>query len=160
MRFEPDDRERRREQDFERLGTRTPKCRLCPESDPGALTGTYPDILCVEHEAASRGRTTMQAQHPSGWHNDPSFTYPTPGNDHAVWDEAKGDWPERTLRNPHGSPLLAAAGAVRSVLDWFRAIIERVLGWVPAFLEELDARLEARLGITWWVVLGIEGGPR
>ena len=41
MGFEADDRDMRREQDFERLGTRDPRCSECPESDPAALTGRF-----------------------------------------------------------------------------------------------------------------------
>lgn len=46
-------------------------------------------------------------------------TIPTRGNDHRVWDDAKRDWPVRTLQNPDGSPLLRAAigqrGHIREV---------------------------------------------
>ncbi len=160
MEYEPKNEERRREQDFERLGNREPKCNLCHERDPKALTGTHPDIYCAEHEAEIEGRTRIQGQHPPGKRNDPVTKLPTRANDHVVWDEAKNDWPKWTLRNPDGSPLLRAAAAVRSVLDWFRLIIDRVLGWVPKFLEDLDTWLTENLGSDWWNGIGFEGVGR
>lgn len=66
------------------------------------------------------------------------------------------DWPVRTLRNPHGSPLLAAAAAMRGWLDVLRLILERTVGYIPAFLEELDKKLCERLGNRWWEELGLE----
>lgn len=157
MHFEPSEAERGAEQDLERLGTRHPKCAQCPEDDPRALTGTFPDILCAEHRAIAQGRAPIEGQHPPGRHNDPDTTVDTYLNDHTIWDESKLDWPERTRLNPDGSPLIAAAASVRTVLDWFRQIIQRVLGWVPEFLEALDARLTEVFGGPWWGELGFEG---
>src|SRR5438270_703003 len=59
-------------------------------------------------------------------------------------------WPQETLRNPDASPLLKAAAALRSWLDVMRLLIERVVGWVPPFLEHLDAWLRDQLGPRWW----------
>ncbi len=157
MRYEPKDEDRRREQAFERLGTRNPICRFCEETDWRTLEGTVPNIICHECAARLAGRTTVEGQHPSGQHNDPEARLPTRGNDHVMWDRGKRDWPERTLRNPDGSPLLKASAAVRTVLDWFRMILERVLGWVPEFLEWLDARLVEMVGRLWWKELGWQG---
>jgi hypothetical protein len=64
-----------------------------------------------------------------------------------------------TLRNPDGSPLLRAAASIRGWLDTLRLIMERTVGWVPAFLEWLDARLRVTIGVQWWVTLGYEGAP-
>lgn len=64
------------------------------------------------------------------------------------------DWPERTLRNPDGSPLLRAAGAIRGWLDVLRVIIDRAVGWIPPFLEWLDERLRAVHGNRWWLAPG------
>jgi hypothetical protein len=35
-----------------------------------------------------------------------------------------------------------------------RAMVENGVGWIPAFLEWLDARLTEVLGERWWVILG------
>lgn len=51
------DKNVRRERAYRRLGTRTPKCAQCPESDPLALTGTHPDIVCYEDGALAQGRS-------------------------------------------------------------------------------------------------------
>jgi hypothetical protein len=144
-------RHRRLEQAYERLGTRDPRCSLagCKETDPFALTGTDPDIVCLAHEATGRGVTAIQLQHPQGRHNARD-TAPMPVNDHAVWDAEKRDWPKETLCNPDGSPLRKAAASVRTIMDWFRVFIERTVGWVPAFLEWLDGCLVTLHGGCWW----------
>jgi hypothetical protein len=129
----------------------------CDESDWRALEGTVPHNICHECAARLAGRTTIEGQHPAGQQNDPEAILPTRGNDHVIWDGGKRDWPERTLRNPDGSPLLKASAAVRTVLDWLRMILERVLGWVPEFLEWLDARLVEMVGRLWWKELGWQG---
>jgi hypothetical protein len=59
------------------------------------------------------------------------------------------DWPTGTLRNPDGSQLLQAAAAVRGWMDILVLILERTIGWIPRFLEALDAWLCERLGPTW-----------
>jgi hypothetical protein len=157
MKYEPKDEDRRREQAFERLGTRSPTCRICGMDNWRALEGTLPHILCHECAARLSGRTTVERQHPPGQRNDAETVLPTRGNDHRVWDEVKKDWPAKTLRNPDGSPLLKASAEIRTVLDWFRIILERVLGWVPEFLEWLDPILEETWGRLWWERLGWEG---
>jgi hypothetical protein len=99
--------------------------------------------------AAAEGRHTQEEHHLAGRHNL-TFTIMVPGNDHRVLSENQGDWPERTFRNPHSSPLLKAAGALRGWLNVLQLIIERGAGWIPAFLEDLDTWLEKRLGPEWW----------
>ena len=59
-----------------------------------------------------------------------------------------GRW--ETLRNPDGSPLLRAAAALRGWLDLLWLIMVRAVGWIPVFLEQLDAHLRQRLGERWW----------
>ncbi len=158
MTYEPNNKERRLERAYERLGTRDPKCKVagCSETDPFALTGTDPNIYCAEHDAISRGVTPVEAQHPPGKRNA-GATRPTRRNDHMVWDAAKRDWPEKTLRNPDGNPLRQASACVRTVLDWFREVCERWLGWIPEFLEKLDDKLEETFGRFWWRGWGLEG---
>lgn len=147
----------RREAHLRRLGTRNPRCSVpgCSETRPEALTGVHPHILCYEHAALRDGRATVEGQHPQGQRNDPEATVPMAGNDHRVWDDAKRDWPERTLRNPDGSPLLKIASGIRSLLDFLRLLFEKLLGWAPAFLERLDEALRSHFGDKWWESLGL-----
>jgi len=153
-----DPQARRREVAYQRLGTRTPQCASCAESDPLALTGEHPDIVCYECQARAMGRSPVERNHPAGQHNDP-FTTPIPGNDHRVFSDYQRDWPLDTLRNPDSSPLLKASAAVHGWLATLRLIIERTVGWVPDFLEALDAWLRAQLGMRWWESFTWEGGP-
>jgi hypothetical protein len=143
------DRRVRLEQAYRRLGTRTPRCALCTETDPIALTGTHPVILCYEHAAQQSGRSPIEQHHPDGRHNDPT-TLPLPGNEHRILSDKMRDWPIETLRNPDGSPLLKAAAAIRSFLDYLVVLIDRVLVWIPPFLEQLDFYLREELGERWW----------
>src|SRR4051794_21505422 len=100
------------------LGTKAPQCTRagCVETNPFALTGAHPDILCYEHRAEQHGRSWLEDDHPAGEAND-AFTTPIPGNDHRVRTETcQAAWPQETLRNPDGSVLLKAAAAVRAWL--------------------------------------------
>lgn len=140
-----------REQRYRALGTRTPRCMVegCTETDPLALTGAYPNIICQEHVADRDRRTWTQQHHPSGRANSPD-TVPLPANDHAVASGFQSLWERDTLRNPDGSPLLRAAAAIRAWLDILRLIIDRTVGWVPDFLERLDDFVCQALGAQWW----------
>lgn len=161
MRYEPNDEDARRERAYEGFGTRTPRCSApgCTETDWRCLTGSEPDkLLCYEHAAEAAGRSPVELQHPAGRANDPGFTTPFLGNLHRLMDEAKREWPERTVRNPEGSPMLKGAACVRAVNDWLRLIIERLLGWLPEFLEAADAALTEQYGPRWWESLGITVG--
>ena len=140
----------RREQQFRRLRTRNPKCHICGETDAAALTSTDGDIICYECQAEARGKSPVEKHHYAGQHND-SFRIPVPGNDHRVLSDNQRDWPNETLRNPNGSPLLKAAASLRGWLDILRLLIERILGWIPEYLEQLDAYLTTINGQRWWV---------
>ena len=133
------------------LGTRSPKCSFlcCDETDPFALTGVHPGILCREHDADRHGRQWIEEHHPAGKSNDPC-TVPIPANDHAVLSANQALWPRETLRNPDGSPLLRLAAAIRGWLEILRLIIERAIAWAPAYLGDLDKRLRAVHGDEWW----------
>ena len=72
----------------------------------------------------SQGHSPVEDQHPLGHHNDEQFSMPFLGNLHRAMDDGKRDWPERTLTNPDGSPLLKAAACVRSACDWLRMIVD------------------------------------
>src|SRR4051794_24504564 len=149
-----EDRERwedRLEERLRQLGTHDPCCRFdgCDESFPLALTGIHPEIYCYEHDALRRNRPWVEGHHPAGRHNNPQ-TVPVAGNDHRVVSERQYLWPRHTLRNPDGSPLLRAAASIRGWLEVLWLIMVRTVGWVPEFLERLDAWLLGRLGPRWW----------
>lgn len=156
--FEPCEscREARLELRQRQLGTREPRCHLCGEEDPFALTGRHPEIVCYECMDGGANRSWVEAHHSAGRHNDDA-TVSVPGNDHRVLSDRQLDWPRETLRNPDGSPLLKAAAALRGWLDVLRLTLERTFVWIPPFLEWLDARLRESIGERWWVALGWEG---
>jgi hypothetical protein len=57
--------------------------------------------------------------------------------------DVQGDWPERTFRNPDGSPLLAAA----ALRGWFNVLwlgIERTTYRIHPFFESLDEMLRGQ----------------
>jgi hypothetical protein len=60
------------------------------------------------------------------------------------------EWPEETLRNPDGSPIRKAAACIRGIIDMIRYLLEKLLAWIPSFLEALDDFLVERLGPQWW----------
>ncbi len=138
------------------LGAWEPSCRSCGESDPLALSGLHPEIHCYECLAMEQGRSPVEGHHVAGRANDSSTVVDLPGNDHRVASAAQAQWDMDTLRNSDGSPLLQAAAAIRGWLDVLAVIIDRSVGWIPAFLEWLDAALRRRLGPAWWVDLGWE----
>lgn len=143
--------EARREKCYQRLGTRKPRC-ACGETDPFALTGQYPNIHCYECANKAAGRNPIEKHHVIGRHNDPDLIATMPGNAHRILSEMQNvTWPQETLRNPDGSPLLKASAAIRSFLDHLRVLIEYVLGWVPPFLEGLHEWLVATYGDQYWL---------
>ncbi len=146
--------ERLREQKRRRLGSRYPKCELCDEGDPLALTGLHPHILCGSCRAASQ--PALEAHHVAGRHNDP-LTVNLPRNPHRVITEQQTLWPRDTLTNPHGSPLLEAAAWLRGFLLLVRTLMERGLDWIPPLLEWIDQKLTTQLGQKWWEELGWTG---
>lgn len=143
---------------LERLGTREPHCRNCAERAPAALTRTEAGIDCYECLCRRQGRSQVEEHHPAGQHNAP-LTVGIPGNDHRVLSEMQRGWPEETLRNPDGSPLLRISASLRGWLDVLYLILDRLVGWIPRTLERLDALLTERLGTTWWKDLGWDAGP-
>jgi hypothetical protein len=125
------------------------KCALCGEEDPRALVARSGRVLCYECVAEAQGKPRSENHHFPNRYNS-LFIVGVPGNDHRVLTDRQKDWPMKTYRNPHGSPLLKAAAAIRGWLDMLRVIIDRGVGWIPAFLEDLDAWLEVHHGPDWW----------
>jgi len=78
-------------------------------------------------------------------------------NDHRILSDLQQQWPARTLRNPDGSPLLAAAAALRGWLDILRLLLDRVLSQVPRLLEASDAYLVSLAGPRWWETAAFRG---
>ncbi len=126
------------------------KC-ACGEKRPEALiTGTDP-IVCAACKRKEERKTAMDDHHVFGKSNDTTTTIPVPVNDHrAELSAAQMDWPQKTLRNPHRSPLLAGAARIRGFVDTMVYLIEKGLLWVATMLEALDAFLESTLGTKWW----------
>lgn len=137
------------EKHYRRLGTRNPRC-TCGETAPAALSPIGGDIVCNECQKAEKGESTVEDHHMAGRNNDPDFTIPLPANAHRVVTDYQNVWPTETLRNPDASPLIKASAALRGFLDILLAAIHYVLGWIPPYLEELDASLRGRLGSRWW----------
>lgn len=137
------------------LGTRNPECGIpgCDETNPFALTGHHPDIICYEHKLLGMSRTPYEAHHVAGQHNS-DLVADIPGNDHRILSEYQASWPEDTLRNPDKSPLLIAAAAIRGWLDVLRIILERCIVWIPGLLEWLNDVLVERHGRDWWIRFG------
>jgi hypothetical protein len=133
------------------LGTRSPKCVRCNETNALALTRYDKTIICYEDLQKIKGRKVMEKHHPSGKHND-SATVAIPGNDHRILSDRQSDWPEDTLRNPRKSPLIKAAAAIRGWLDVMDLLVAR-LAWIAPFLEKVDRYLCEVINPVWWKLL-------
>jgi hypothetical protein len=128
----------------------------CGEKRPEALIRRGKRIICHECKRKKDGATTLDAHHVFAEANS-AVTIPTPVNDHrAEVSVAQYDWPKKTLENPEGSPLLAAAGVVRGFIDYIRYLIEKGLAWVAQMLEVADAFIIEQLGPKWWVGTALE----
>jgi hypothetical protein len=122
----------------------------CGETRPEALIPGSKPTTCFECDRKDRGYATVDNHHVAGEANSPA-TIPVPVNDHrAVLSVAQYNWPRKTLENPHGSFLLAAAGCIRGFVDYIYYAIDNYLLWIPEMLETLDTFLEDKLGQKWW----------
>jgi len=98
----------------------------------------------------------MDNHHPAGEANDPT-TIPAPVNDHrAELNTAQADWPEKTLENRDGSPLLAFAGCMRGYVDTDAYLQNRLLLPRVPMIEELEVFLIKKLGPNWWIGTELE----
>ena len=128
----------------------------CGESRPEALIEGSDPMICAACDREKRGRKTMDNHHPFGKANSP-FTIPVPVNDHrADLSVAQQDWPEETLRNANGSPLLAGAARIRGFVDTVLHLIEKGLLWAAELLESLNAFLVEKFGPKWWIGTPLE----
>ena len=122
----------------------------CGETRPEALIpGTNPPV-CAECDRRQKRKSILDNHHPAGQANSP-VTIPIPVNDHrAELSTAQYDWPEKTLENPHASPLLALAAATRGFADTNAFLVERLLLPQAEALEYLDVLLAEKFGPEWW----------
>ena len=99
---------------------------------------------------------TEDDHHFAGQANSP-ITVSFPANDHvAELTPAQRDWPRKTLENPDGSPLLAAAASLRGFIDTVLHLMEKGLRWIADLLEKADAFLTQKFGENWWVGTELE----
>jgi hypothetical protein len=131
----------------QRVLPRDAQC-ACGETDIRCLIPSGNGVICYACRPVGAGRSRTEQHHVAGRHNLDA-TVPIPNNDHRILSDRQQDWPSRTLRNPDWSPLLQAAAAIRGWLDVLVLIIERAIGWIPGFLEALDAWLCERIGPAW-----------
>ena len=98
----------------------------------------------------------MDNHHIAGRANHP-ITISVPANDHrAELSTAQYDWPEETLQNLKGCPLLRGAACVRGFADTIVYLMEQFLLWVAEMLERLSAHLEERWGSQWWIETNLQ----
>ena len=129
-----------------RIGNK--KCP-CGETLPLAFANRKSQ-LCGECERERRGHKTTDNHHVAGKANNRA-TIPVRTNDHrARLSPDQHDWPEATLENADGCPLLAAAACIRGFVDYVYYAIEKYLLWIPEMLEALSVFLKHKLGRQWW----------
>jgi hypothetical protein len=98
-----------------------------------------------------KGHAATDKHHVAGSANHP-VTVKIPVNDHrAILSTAQYDWPKKTLENPTGDPLRAAAACIRGLIDTIRYLCEQLLEWIVKMLECLSDYLMERLGPEWWL---------
>lgn len=128
----------------------------CGERRPEALIPGAKPTTCAACQRATAGGKLTDDHHAFGRANSP-ITIPVPVNDHrARLSVDQMDWPKSTLRNPQGSPLLAAAACVRGFIDVVLYLIEEGLSRIADMLEVLDELQVKKLGPRWWIDTEIE----
>lgn len=128
----------------------------CGESRPEALIREGDCVICHECKRKENEMKTEDDHHPFGEANSP-VTISVAVNDHvAELTPAQKDWPTKTLQNPDGSPLLAAAATLRGFIDTVLHLIEKGLHWIADMLEKADAFLTQKFGKNWWVGTELE----
>lgn len=142
----------RRETQRQRLGDHA-SCAKCGATNQICLTKKGETVVCYECHKADAGKATVERHHVAGRHNLPD-TVPIPANDHRVLSDMQYEWPTETLRNPDESPLLKASATIRGWLDILLLIIHRSMGWIPDFLEEVDAWLREYVNQRYWTLDG------
>lgn len=131
-----------------RVGTNA-RCE-CGEARPEALIPQSTPMICASCQRRLKGKTTMDKHHVAGKANS-SVTVQVPVNDHrARLSVEQYEWPQDTLRNPNGCPVLWIAARIRGFIDTARYLIDALLIGIAEFLERLSRWLWNRLGPNWW----------
>ena len=121
------------------------KC-ACGEDRPEALIRGSNPRVCAKCDRRKMGRRKTDDHHIAGQANDPA-TISVPVNDHrAELSVAQQDWPPKTLQNPDGSPLLAAAARIRGFVDTSNYLMQHFLLQGAAVLELLDTNNKQESG--------------
>jgi hypothetical protein len=124
------------------------KC-ICGETRPQTFANRN-SKLCARCERRKLGQKITDDHHVAGKANDPTMI-PVDVNDHRARLSAdQMDWPKETRENRDGSPLLAAAGAIRGFVDTAVFLLEKLLLRHADILEKIDAYLVRTLGRKWW----------
>ena len=125
-------------------------CSHCGENRPLALIPGSSPRICANCQREQLGRSPLDDHHPAGQANHPATT-PIPVNDHrSVLSPAQYDWPDKTWKNPSGSPIIAGAACIRGYCETTTYLLDAILRWIVEMLEELDGFLKKRLGPDWW----------
>jgi hypothetical protein len=125
------------------------KCS-CGEDRPPALIPVSTPLICSACDRKQKEKRTTDDHHIAGQANNPT-TISVPVNDHrAEFNARQQDWPNKTLRNPDGSPLLSSAAHIRGFVDTLVYLLRTFLLWIADMLELLDTTLERKLGQKWW----------
>ncbi len=106
--------------------------------------------VCMRCQRRKERKNTLDDHHVAGKNNS-SVTVPTDVNDHRALSEAQRLWPRKTIENPHGCPLISAAGSIRGFADYVLYLIDHVLRWIAELLELLSQYLEEQRGPKWWI---------
>jgi len=121
----------------------------CGESRPEALISGSKPTICANCKRKKHKQSTLDRHHVAGKSNS-RVTILVPVNDHrARLNVAQYDWPKKTLDNPDGSPLLAAAAFIRGFIDTINYLLEE-LQRIAEMLEMAHAILVVKLGLKWW----------
>jgi hypothetical protein len=139
----------RKDKAARRLG-KTSSCVRCGENRPEALIRNSNPRICARCQREETGQSTIDKHHLAGKRNH-SVTVPADVNDHRAYlSDKQYAWPQKTLRNPEGSPLLAAAGCIRGFIDFMEYCVDKFLMWAAETLESLDQYLTDCFGVRWW----------
>lgn len=135
-----------------RAKSRLPKNARCAcgEDRPEALIRDSNPLTCFRCKQRMDGKSGRELHHVAGNANHPG-TIQTDGNDHRVLSAAQSSWESKILRNPHGSPLIAAAACILGSVQFVVHVTQTFLLWIVEMLVKLDDYLLERLGASWWL---------
>ncbi len=127
------------------------RCAHCGENRPEALIPKSKPMTCAECQRQKNARKPTDNHHVFGKTNSP-ITVSILANDHrAQLSIDQYEWPEETLRNPEGCPLLRSAAFIRGFVDIVSYFMREQLLPVALLLESLSSFLVNNLGRRWWL---------